>query len=633
MTSKFLRCLTFILCVLVVGPISAIEKSVKIAVLTTGPQQMAAYNKLFSQFESSTNINVELQFFSDITFKKHIKDWIELGTYDLLYWQAGKRLEDLVTSEEIIPLSNLMKLGNLKPQYTPNVLPVVTYDDEIYALPLGHYIWGFYYNKSIFNELKLSPPKTWKAFKKLMITLKEKGVTPLVQATDDQWPILAWLDYLSVHIGGEKFRSSLVNGDSVSPAYMADLLKEITYLTNKDVFFAPEHTWRWDQVIPAVLRQQAAMTLMGQFVEEKIELIGNEKIGFFPFPEMGLGHDDIEVAPMEVLVVPSSSNKQTQVASLLNFISNYTAIDSLAFQLGWLSVSKQPAYVEALSERSITAQKRVQNASSLVQFFDRDASTEVSLAWGSALISSIRSGNTKAIERLNNEGIQTNTSITENMIDEGKLLSFSSMTGKGTYLYSRVLSEAYGTLGYDVSVNRYKDSKAVISSFSFGADGDLVRVIDIPELNKVAIKVPESILETRLFLVGGPNVKCDLKNNLLPMGSSLAYGIDAKIFEEWVTKLHPDQVLKKSYPAAWRSLYAGGVDYMLVFEPELFTKRKQLEGLCYRTLQKVASYHHLANKHADIVNKVSDAIKSIKQTEKYQSIKMEFGLGLLPDAR
>ena len=436
-----------------------------------------------------------------------------------------------------------------------------------------------------------------------------------------------------MHIGGEKFRSSLVNGDSVSPAYMADLLKEITYLTNKDVFFAPEHTWRWDQVIPAVLRQQAAMTLMGQFVEEKIELIGNEKIGFFPFPEMGLGHDDIEVAPMEVLVVPSSSNKQTQVASLLNFISNYTAIDSLAFQLGWLSVSKQPAYVEALSERSITAQKRVKNASSLVQFFDRDASTEVSLAWGSALISSIRSGNTKAIERLNNEGIQTNTSITENMIDEGKLLSFSSMTGKGTYLYSRVLSEAYGTLGYDVSVNRYKDSKAVISSFSFGADGDLVRVIDIPELNKVAIKVPESILETRLFLVGGPNVKCDLKNNLLPMGSSLAYGIDAKIFEEWVTKLHPDQVLKKSYPAAWRSLYAGGVDYMLVFEPELFTKRKQLEGLCYRTLQKVASYHHLANKHADIVNKVSDAIKSIKQTEKYQSIKMEFGLGLLPDAR
>jgi ABC-type glycerol-3-phosphate transport system substrate-binding protein len=633
MTSKFLRCLTFILCVLVVGPISAIEKSVKIAVLTTGPQQMAAYNKLFSQFESSTNINVELQFFSDITFKKHIKDWIELGTYDLLYWQAGKRLEDLVTSEEIIPLSNLMKLENLKQQYNPNVLPVVTYDDEIYALPLGHYIWGFYYNKSIFNELKLSPPKTWKAFKKLMITLKEKGVTPLVQATDDQWPILAWLDYLSVHIGGEKFRSSLVNGDSVSPAYMADLLKEITYLTNKDLFFAPEHTWRWDQVIPAVLRQQAAMTLMGQFVEEKIELIGNEKIGFFPFPEMGLGHDDIEVAPMEVLVVPSSSNKQTQVASLLNFISNYTAIDSLAFQLGWLSVSKQPAYVEALSERSITAQKRVQNASSLVQFFDRDASTEVSLAWGSALISSIRSGNTKAIERLNNEGIQTNTSITENMIDEGKLLSFSSMTGKGTYLYSRVLSEAYGTLGYDVSVNRYKDSKAVISSFSFGADGDLVRVIDIPELNKVAIKVPESILETRLFLVGGPNVKCDLKNNLLPMGSSLAYGIDAKIFEEWVTKLHPDQVLKKSYPAAWRSLYAGGVDYMLVFEPELFTKRKQLEGLCYRTLQKVASYHHLANKHADIVNKVSDAIKSIKQTEKYQSIKMEFGLGLLPDAR
>jgi ABC-type glycerol-3-phosphate transport system substrate-binding protein len=633
MISKLILSLMFVLCSLIVKPIAAIETSVKIAVLTTGPKQMEAYNTLFSQLESSTDIKVELQFFSDITFKKHIKDWIETGTYDLLYWQAGKRLQDLVATQEIVPLSSLINLEDLKQQYNSNVLPVVTYDDEIYALPLGHYIWGFYYNKSIFKELGLSVPSTWKEFKTLSSQLKANGVTPLVQATADSWPVLAWLDYFSVHIGGEKFRRTLVEGNNVSQTHMTGLMEAFEYLTTKDLFFAPEHTWRWDQTIPAVLRKQAAMTLMGQFVEETIESIGNEEIGFFPFPEMGLGHDSNEVAPMEVFVVPASSNKQSEVASLLNFIISYTAIDSLAFQLGWLSVSNQPALISSLSERTQTAQKHVQEASSLVQFFDRDASPDISSAWSNALISSISNGNISAITRLNEGGSKTIAAIPENTVNEGKIMSFSSMSGKGTFLFSRILSVVYRTLGYEVSVNRYTNAKAVISSFNFGADGDLVRVIDVPELKEVAIKVPESILETRLFLVGSSKEKCHFDSKELPIDSTLIYGVEAKIFEKWTNILKPKKTLKKPYPVAWKSLHAGDVDYMIVFEPELFTKRNQLKGLCYRTLERIPSYHHLAKKHAGMVDQVSEAIKNMKQTEVYQSITMEFGLDLLPDAR
>jgi hypothetical protein len=48
---------------------------------------------------------------------------------------------------------------------------------------------GAYYNKDIFSELGLEPPKTWEEFENVIVTLKDNGVTPFVTAGQDSWPL------------------------------------------------------------------------------------------------------------------------------------------------------------------------------------------------------------------------------------------------------------------------------------------------------------------------------------------------------------------------------------------------------------------------------------------------------------
>lgn len=288
----------------------------------------------------------------------------------------------------------------LRQQYRSNALASVSYSKRIYALPLGQYIWGLYYNKEVFTRLKLEPPKDWQAFKQVSSVLKSNGIKPLVQATQDGWPVLAWLDYFSLDIGGRKFRQELLNGEFGDPSYKQALLSHFSYLAQEDLFFAPEHIWRWDQTIPALLREQAAMTLLAQFVEGQAQKIASDKIGFMPFPFASNTNNITEVSPMEVLVVAAATNKKQQVSQLIEFIVNYAAVDSIANDLGWLSVSNQGRSSRNLSERTQSANKRLAQTEHLVQYFDRETSPEISQKWSSAIVKSIQTGNIDPITSL-----------------------------------------------------------------------------------------------------------------------------------------------------------------------------------------------------------------------------------------
>lgn len=614
-----------------IWPLHAADQPLKVAILVSTDKQIAAYNSLISQFENSTGVDVQLDFYSDISFKKHIKNWVELGTYDVLYWQAGKRLEQLIKKKDIVPLSDLLDLTNLKQQYRKNALAAVTYDERIYALPIGHYIWGFYYSKPIFDQLSLSPPTTWEEFQKVAFTLKKNGVTPLVQATGDHWPVLAWLDYIALNVGGVAYRQQLINGDfGASPSLDDKLLDAFSYLASNNLFFAANHDWRWDQTIPTIARKRAGMTLTGQFVESSIKSIADKEIGFFPFPIFDTNDDTFEIAPMEVLVVPTSSNNQTHVASLLEFIIGYMAIDGFSSQLDWLSVSKQFVANSEQSQRIDTAQVKVDKATVLKQYFDRDATPEISLAWANAIITSFATGNADALKQIDfADPILFELQKVDEKNNE-KLFSLSTLTGKGTYLFSNIIHHVYKKLGRKTVINRFDSSEAAINSLKYAADGELIRIEDISELNQLAIKIPEPITQSRLFLVGQKGT-CELVDEKLPSGKRLEYGIDAKVFEKWAKRLAPKIAKKTASEQMWITLESQQTDYIISFESELYAQRNKLSSLCFLRLQSIDNFHYIANRHSTLKSPLTTAIVQFKQTDKYQELLLSFGLGILPD--
>lgn len=600
--------------------------AIKVALLTTSESQMAIYSRLFSLFESNSNITVEVKFYSDITFKKHLNNWIELGEYDVLYWQAGDRLEKLVNEESIIPIDELVDGELLRQQYRSNALASVSYSNQIYALPLGQYIWGIYYNKEVFTRLNLQPPRDWQAFKQVNIALKENGIKPLVQATQDGWPVLAWLDYFSLDVGGQGFRQELLEGHFAETKDKEALLSHFRYLMEEDLFFAPEHIWRWDQTIPALLREQAAMTLLAQFVEDQAREIATDKIGFIPFPFASKINNSTEVSPMEVLVVAAATNKKRKVSQLLKFIVNYAAVDSIANDLGWLSVSNQGRSNSNLSERTQSANKRLQQTESLVQYFDRETSSEISQKWSSAIVKSMQ---TRTIEPINS--IEIKQYIQSELeqpttLDNERLISLSTIKGvRSSFLISRILSRVYKSLGYDITVTRFDDSNASINSLEFGADGELVRLLDIPELNKLAKKVDEPILDASLYLIGNTVNGCELTSGTLPDNTRLSIIADSVKLHEWAEKLAAKHVIRHSYAEAWQALILGETDYIMSFSSDLSAHQNQASRLCIKQLESIPAFHYLSNKRADMIEKVSEALRKYKQTSEYKKLIKSYG--------
>ncbi len=84
-----------------------------------------------------------------------------------------------------------------------------------FCVPMASVIHGFIYNKKIFAELKLAPPKSEAAFMALLERVKKDGkYAPLVMGTKDQWES-ATMGYQNIgpnYWGGEAGRNGLIKG-------------------------------------------------------------------------------------------------------------------------------------------------------------------------------------------------------------------------------------------------------------------------------------------------------------------------------------------------------------------------------------------------------------------------------------
>jgi len=58
---------------------------------------------------------------------------------------------------------------------------------DAFCVPMASVIHGFFYNKDVFDKYGIQPPTTRDEFFTILQTLKDKGETPLVMGTADQW--------------------------------------------------------------------------------------------------------------------------------------------------------------------------------------------------------------------------------------------------------------------------------------------------------------------------------------------------------------------------------------------------------------------------------------------------------------
>lgn len=188
-----------------------------------------------------------------------------------------------------------------------------------YGVPYTALYQGVFYNKAIFAENGLKPPKTYAELMEICKTLKAAGVTPWATHFGNDW-----------HIGNMTMQYAIPEVFMKNPNWGRDLYAgKVSFATSpeyrrvfervKDMY---ENTWEdtWSlEVGDAGMRMakgEAAMICTGTWIVEYLEQNPDLDYGVFPFPGTDPGAKLIYEPNHTFLISKDTENKDEALAVL-----------------------------------------------------------------------------------------------------------------------------------------------------------------------------------------------------------------------------------------------------------------------------------------------------------------------------
>ncbi|MEX2443613.1 MAG: extracellular solute-binding protein [Alkalispirochaeta sp.] len=211
----------------------------------------------------------------------------------------------------------------------------VTHDSRVVALPLESLAWGYLYNKEIFAENGLTPPRTLSEMRDVVATLNDAGVPPFLLAFQESWiPQLMMALSLGGVVTSENpdFVESMNLGDG-SYADVAQVFEIIDLIMQNGT----DRPFEVGSVAgsTAFANGEAAMWVQGPWMAESIlEANPDVSFGVAPLPVS----DDPDAAMINlatstsVAVSPTSENREMAL-ELLNYLMDETDSPALFEEL------------------------------------------------------------------------------------------------------------------------------------------------------------------------------------------------------------------------------------------------------------------------------------------------------------
>lgn len=376
-TSKIWVTLSLLL-VIHISQVSANDFHVKnelvISVLVVqGAEQRNAFERLALAFErKNPKIKVKLLFATDSNYKNNVPVWLEKSTNtSLIGWQGGERLFSLVQQGLIHPITELWNSNNLTANYPTTVINTIKFNNNIYGIPFARGFWGFFYNKGLFDELKISPPKTWSEFVAVCEKIQQNNKTPIGLANHELWPAAAWFDYLLYRTHGLDIRNRVVRGDiSYDSPQVHEVMNLWSDLLSNNYFNKNPGSLSREELKPLLYRRYIGMTLSGSFMTSQIPSHLKDEIGFFAFPKISATQDSVENAPIDVFIIPKNAPNKEDAQRFLSFLSETKILKSTAKNFGFVS----PGIENTVLSNSLleAGRQTLLAADQTSQYFDRE---------------------------------------------------------------------------------------------------------------------------------------------------------------------------------------------------------------------------------------------------------------------
>ncbi|MEU1178672.1 extracellular solute-binding protein [Streptomyces sp. NPDC005820] len=263
-------------------------------------------------------------------------------------WGGGS-LDDYVKAGKLVELD-----GMLGTHFLPSALAAGKVDDKLVGIPCrGTQPVFLFYNKKVFADAGVEPPKTYAELTDLVKVFKKKGITPfaLAGSASSSWTELMWVEYLVDRLAGPVLFERIQNGDWSQwkdPAVLrtAQMIKE---LVDSGAFGKNFGSVNYGPGGTSTLlnKGKAAMVLMGswEYATQQSEApdFAKNDLGYVPFPSVEGGKGDtgnVVGNPTNYISVTTAAAKDTAAEFLKTAYSD-------AYVQGLIEKGEVPVTVNA----------------------------------------------------------------------------------------------------------------------------------------------------------------------------------------------------------------------------------------------------------------------------------------------
>ena len=199
-----------------------------------------------------------------VVLKARITAGIPPDTFQTL---GGAELKDYVDSGVLQPLDDFYASTGYGDKIPKPLLNAVTIDGHPYSVPLNMHLENIlYYNKKLFDELKLSAPTGYDDLVAACEAIKQAkpDMVCLDVGSKDNWSDVFVLDTIMMELGGPEYYVKFFKGevDVANDPIFKESLEKFAALQQYSNM-SDHSSLTWDQAVSAVGSGQAAMTIMG----------------------------------------------------------------------------------------------------------------------------------------------------------------------------------------------------------------------------------------------------------------------------------------------------------------------------------------------------------------------------------
>lgn len=340
------------------------------------PDAIRAVEAMVAAFEAEhPEIEVQLNTIEQEAYKTAIRNWLTTVAPDVIFWAAGERLRTFVELGLIEDVSDVWEAEGLAGPLAATRSAVST-DGAQYAVPFSTVVWGLYLREDVLEEAGIEPPETFDHLVAACATLRERGVTPIALGTKAPWTTAAWFDYINMRTNGLDLHLDVLAGEvpftdpSLDPVFdrWVELLEADCFLENH-----PAYTFQ--EAMPPLINGQAAMTLIGSFVNGSFPEAVRGEIAFLPFPTIDPEMPLYEDQPLSTVAIPARAENKEDARAFLAFVARPDVQTTLNE-----AMARIPVHADATVSDDPLAQAGFALATSaegVSQFFDRDSDPEM----------------------------------------------------------------------------------------------------------------------------------------------------------------------------------------------------------------------------------------------------------------